>query len=196
MRLLSLMLTLLVVMDPVGNIPLFAAMLKDYDQRRQHRIVVREHLIALVILLLAMRFGPVVLRLLSVEEPAVRIGGGVVLFLIALRMVFPNGQSLAGDPEQAGEPLVVPLAVPLLAGPSALATAMLFGASGATPLGLTAVALIGAWTGSLLILSAAVSLSRWLRGRVLVAIERLMGMVLVVVAVQMLIDGVRLACRS
>ncbi len=117
---------LLLVTDPFGNVSLFVNALKRVPIERRWKVVVRECMIAFGILLLFMFFGRHFLNALQLSEVALRIGGGVILFLIAMRMVFPQPNAGNSDHEMGGEPFIVPLAIPALAGPSALATVLLF----------------------------------------------------------------------
>lgn len=190
MWIVSAALTLLLVMDPVGNVPLFAALLKNVDRARWSWVILRENLIALVALLFFLLAGPMLMRYLGIEEPALNIAGGLVLVIIALRMIFPERGGLTSDEAGGGEPLVVPMAIPLIAGPSAMATVMLM-ATRAPQRRLECVgALVSAWVVGCAILLAAGRLQRLLGRRGLVAVERLMGMILIVVAVQMSMTGV------
>ena len=183
------------VMDPIGNIPLFLAALRPVDDRRRLRVVARELLIAYGLLVGFLYAGRPLLAALGISEPALTMAGGIVLFLIALKMVFPAAHGALGETVE-GEPFVVPLAVPYVAGPSALATVLLM--TSRDPERhvewLTAVSL--AWGASAVILLAGSRLSSLLGTRGIVAIERLMGMVLVASAVQMFLDGVIQATRS
>lgn len=183
-------LTLFIVMDPLGNVPLFGGLLRRVPEARQRRIILREHLIALAVLSLALYLGPGLMLLLGIESHALQIGGGVVMFVIALRMIFPGQSGVFGDEVTAGEPLVVPLAVPLIAGPSSLAVVMLLATSDPLRLGRWLLALVTAWLASLAVLSLAPLLRRLLGERGLAAGERLMGLVLCLVAAQMLTSGV------
>lgn len=183
--------TLFLVFAPLGTLPAVLALLQPVAPRRRRWVIVREHLVALAILILALLGGPALMQLLGVEQPAMQIGGGLVIFLIALRMMFPHPEGVFGDNPLEGEPLIVPLAVPLLAGPSSLATVMLFGTTEPDHLQKWLLAIVLAWLASMLIVLAAEQLSRVLGQRGLLAAERLMGMVLVVVAVQMFGTGLR-----
>ena len=179
---------LFLVMDPLGNVPLFVTALERVAPERRTRVLVRELVIALVALLAFLFFGRAVVGLLGIREESISIAGGIVLFLISLRMLFPAPGGAAEGP--AGEPFVVPLAIPLVAGPSALATLLLLaGQEGARP-ALLAGALVAAWVASAAILLASPLLHRALGERGLVAFERLMGLLLVALAVQMFLDGV------
>ena len=122
MSLVSAFVLLLLVMDPFGNVPMFLAALTPVPPERRRLVIVRELLIALALLVLFLFVGPVILRTLGVSEPALSIAGGIILFIIALRMIFPQHSVMAEDLD--GEPFIVPLAIPFVAGPSALASVM------------------------------------------------------------------------
>jgi multiple antibiotic resistance protein len=190
MTILSAAILLFLVMDPMGNVPLFVTFLGGRDMRRARRIVVRELLIALAILVLFLFGGQVFLRVLHVSEPALSIAGGVILFLIAIKMIFGSARDIFRDSPD-GEPFVVPLAVPLIAGPSAAATVLLLMAQDPTRWLHWVIALCCAWCATGTILLFAPSLSRLLGARGLSAVERLMGMLLTTVAVQMFLSGLR-----
>jgi multiple antibiotic resistance protein len=192
MKLISAIFTLFLVMDPIGNTPLFMVYLKDVKDGRRTWIVARESIFALLILLFFLFFGPTLMGLLGVGREALYISGGVLLFLISVGMIFPGSSHLGtlnGD-EPGGEPFIVPLAVPLVAGPSTMATIMIFASQPAVSLWVWVVALVVAWALATVILMSAPSFSRLLGPRGLRACERLMGMVLTVLAVQMFINGV------
>jgi MarC family membrane protein len=188
MSIVSSALLLLLVMDPLGNIPAFLSALKDVDPRRQHRIVVRELLIALVIMIVFLFAGQVVLGLFHISESALTIAGGVILFLIALRMVFPSADRPGED--VTGEPFIVPLAIPFVAGPSLLATELLLMSRQPERWRDWLLALAGAWLATAIILMLASRLRAFLSQKGLVAMERLMGMILVAIAVQMFLSGI------
>lgn len=183
---------LLFVMDPFGNIPLVLSLLKDIPVERRRRVILRELLIALGVLLLFLVAGQPILDLLGLQQESVTIAGGIVLGIIALRLIFPRRDGVMGaQPE--GEPLIVPLAIPLIAGPSAMATVILISqsGSGAFPRGVQAILL--AWGITAALLLAAPALYRLLRDRGLQAVERLTGMLLVMIAVQMVLSGLESA---
>lgn len=191
MDVLTTSLTLLLVMDPFGNLPVFMSVLNRVPEERRRGILIREQLIALAVLLLFLFGGQPVIHLVGLHTSTVGIAGGIILFLIALRMLQPPpGGETTDDFE--GEPLVVPLAIPLVAGPSALATLILFNGRYPDHLGSLFLSVMIAWSVSALILFSSPLLVRLLKARGLVALERLMGMVLVAVAVQMLLDGLAL----
>jgi len=188
--LFSSVVTLLLVMDPLGNIPVFLSVLKTVPVERRRAVLVREIAIAYVVLLGFFLAGDYLLQILGLGQEAVSIAGGIVLFLIALRMIFPAESGRTGEPLE-GEPFVVPLAIPLIAGPSTLATLLLLQRSASSTRGELLLALTIAWSISGMLLMSSTFLHRVLRERGLVAMERLMGMLLVMVSVQMLINGVR-----
>lgn len=185
----SAALLLFLVMDPLGNIPLFMTTLKKVEKKRQRLVVVRELLIALVVLVGFLFLGQYLLRLLQLSETALTTAGGIILMIIALKMIFPRRDaSLEEDVE--GEPFIVPLAIPYVAGPSAMATALLLMSRepGRWPEWLLAVLI--AWFASAVIIYFSGYFARFLGEKGLVAVERLMGMLLITVAVQMLLNGI------
>lgn len=190
MDMFSAVVTLFLIMDPLGNIPVFLSILKQVAPERRRTVLVRELFLAYAVLIVLLLLGNHLLRLLKLDHETIGIAGGVILFLIALRMIFPPAKH-SGDDQLEGEPFLVPLAVPLIAGPSTLAALLLLQRTtpGAT-LSLLA-ALTIAWALSGVILLSSTFFYRWLGERGLIALERLMGMLLVMVAVQMLMDGLK-----
>ncbi|QFU74238.1 YhgN family NAAT transporter [Halioglobus maricola] len=189
MDIISAFVTLLFVMDPLGNVPIFLSVLKNVDPARRQKVLARELLIALVVLLLFLWGGSALLDLLGLRQESVSIAGAIILFLIAIRMIFPSPYGLMGDTPD-GEPFIVPLAIPMVAGPSALAIAMLLVTSDPGRMLDWTVALVGAWAAAAVMLMSAPLLLKVLGNRGLIAVERLMGMVLVMIAVQMFFEGV------
>ena len=188
MRMFSVVITLFLIMDPLGNIPLFLGVLKDVKPERRRKVLIREVLFAYVFLLAFLFLGSYLLRLLGLQQETISIAGGIILFLIALRMIFPPEKGVLADAPE-GEPFIVPLAIPLVAGPSTLAALLLLQSGPNSTLELL-VALTIAWGLSALILLSSTLLHRLLRQRGLIAMERLMGMLLVMIAVQMFMNGV------
>jgi multiple antibiotic resistance protein len=184
----SAVVTLFLVMDPLGNVPVFLSVLRNVEPARQRTVLIREVVIAYLVLIVFVVVGTSMMRVLGLDREAVSIAGGIVLFLIALRMIFPGEGSLAGDPLD-GEPFIVPLAIPLIVGPSSLATVLLLEQTSQSR-GLLLAAVTLAWAASAAILFSSTFLYRALSRRGLVALERLMGMLLVMVAVQMLLNGI------
>lgn len=181
---------LLFVMDPLGNIPLFLSILKGTKPERRRIIIIRELLIALVILMVFLFFGQRLLNFLHLDQESVTISGGIVLLIIGLRMIFPSREGVMGK-QVGGEPFIVPLAIPLIAGPSALATLILMVNRDPGQMGQWVLALLVAWGTTAVILLFAPFLYKVLRDRGLAALERLMGMLLIMIAVQMLLNGIK-----
>jgi multiple antibiotic resistance protein len=191
MTTLSAGILLFLIMDPLGNIPLFLSLLKHVPPKRRRYVMVRELLIALGVLLAFLFGGQYILHLLQLKQESISIAGGIVLFLIGIKMVFPpaDGSGIFGK-AGGGEPFIVPMAIPGVAGPSAMAALLLL--TNTQP-GRTAdwtIALLLAWLASALILLSATYLFRWLGESVLTALERLMGMLLIALSVQMFMAGV------
>ena len=182
-------LLLFFILDPLGNIPVFLSLLKELPPQRQRKVLVRELLIALGVLMLFLWGGQYALELMHLRQESVSIAGGIVLFLIGLRMIFPTAEGVMGD-VPGGEPFIVPLAIPMIAGPSGMAAVMLLGSQQPDRMGDWMLALTLAWGATAVILFCATWLKKWLGMRALTALERLMGMVIVAISVQMLLDGI------
>lgn len=189
MTILSAAVLLFFVMDPLGNVPLFLAALRHVDPARHRFIIMRELLIALALMIVFLFAGRYLLEILQVSPAALTAAGGVILLLIALRMIFPASERSLQESVRE-EPFVVPLAIPYTAGPSVLATELLLMSREPDrwPAWLAAVCL--AWVAAAVILFLASDLRKVLGDRGLTALERLMGMVLVIVAVEMLMNGI------
>jgi MarC family membrane protein len=190
MDIISAATLLFLVMDPLGNIPVFLSVLDDVAPERRTRVLIRELLLALVVLVAFLYAGQVMLGFLGLSEHSIRIAGGIILFLIALKMVFPVARSAHAVDEIQGEPLLVPLAIPMVAGPSAMAVVMLLATNDPGKMTEWLLALLAAWFITSVILISATSLKRYLGQRGLIAIERLMGMLLIAISVQMLLEGI------
>ena len=190
MTTLSAGIMLFLIMDPLGNIPIFLSLLKDVPPKRRRRVMVRELLIALGVLLGFLVGGQVLLSLLQLKPDSISIAGGIVLFLIGIRMVFPpaDGGGIFGK-SGGGEPFIVPMAIPGVAGPSAMAALLLLTNTQPGRTADWAIALVGAWLATAVILLCSTYLFRWLGESVLSALERVMGMLLIAMAVQMFLGG-------
>ncbi|MDH3523758.1 MAG: NAAT family transporter [Acidobacteriota bacterium] len=189
MTLVSAAALLFLVLDPFGNLPFFAAALEPVEPSRHRRVIVRELLIALAVLVAFLLAGRHILAALGISEPALGVAGGTVLLLIAIKMVFPVSRTQPSE-DLAGEPFVVPLAIPYVAGPSAMATVLLLSSREPERWREWLAALAIAWLAAGLIIAASSVFARVLGRRGMIAVERLMGMVLVAIAVQMLMDGI------
>lgn len=180
---------LFLIMDPLGNLPIFMSVLKGIEPERKTKVVFRELLIALFILLVFLHSGQAVLNFLQIEQETVSIAGGIILFIIALRMIFPKPGGVMNLP-QGEEPFIVPLAVPMIAGPSTMAALILLANQEPDQMTQWSLALFAAWAASALILLMSNKVHKWLGEKGLRAIERLMGMILIMIAIQMLLNGV------
>ena len=185
MTVTSAAILLFLVMDPLGNIPFFLSALKNVPAQRQTRIIVRELLIALLALVLFLFLGRYALDAMNLSASSLGVAGGVVLMLIALRMIFPTREHVH-DKDLSSEPLVVPLAIPAVAGPSSLALVLLMNAQDPARWPEWLLAVGAAWLATSVILLFGARLSRVMGRRGLMAMERLMGLILVTIAVQMI----------
>lgn len=184
-------LTLFLVMDPLGNIPLFMAAMKNVPPERHRAVIVRELLIALGVLVVMLLLGSKMLGILHISVEALTVGGGLILLFIAVRMIFPTPERNLHEPTPEDEPFIVPLAVPYLAGPSAIATQIIFVNQFPDRMLDLALAVVIAWGGSAVILASSGWLAKVLGEKALTAVERLMGMILAMISVEMLLSGIR-----
>jgi MarC family membrane protein len=180
---------LILVMDPFGNMPLVISVLKNVEPGARTRVVLRECAIAYAVLLAFMFGGHQFMQLLRLSDNALAIAGGLILFLIALRMAFPHSEAVHSESGEEGT-FIVPLAIPAIAGPSALATVLLLVSREPQRIFEWVAALSLATLVSVLVMTSALRISRWIGKRGITAMERLMGLVLTAIAVEMLLDGV------
>jgi len=185
MKITSLFITLFLIMDPFGNLPVIISLLKTYDKKKQISLVLRELLIALIVIFLFIYFGKNIMKLLGLKEASISIAGGIILFLIAIKMIFPTNEPMFGSDN---EPFIVPIAIPMIAGPSLLATLMLFASN--YDLKLVTISAFLAWFVSSLIILFFIGISKFIPYKLFSAMEKLMGMILIAMAVQMLLDGI------
>lgn len=188
--LISAFVLLFLVLDPLGNLPVVASLLKQVDSTRRARVVARECLIAYLILLAFMFGGRQFLDVMHLSEISLSIAGGVILFMIAINMVFKSTESVFGE-SLDHEPFIVPLAIPLIAGPSALATVMLMVSREPAKLGVWVAAMTAAMVVSAVLLVLGERIEKLLGKRAMEAIERLMGLILTAIAVEMLLGGIK-----
>ena len=189
-ELISAFVLLFLVLDPLGNLPVVASLLKQVDSARRARVVARECLIAYLILLAFMFGGRQFLDVMHLSEISLSIAGGVILFMIAINMVFKSTESVFGESLEH-EPFIVPLAIPLIAGPSALATVMLMVSREPAKLGVWVAAMTAAMVVSAVLLVLGEKIERLLGKRAMEAVERLMGLILTAIAVEMLLGGIK-----
>lgn len=191
----SAVVILLLVMDPIGNIPLFVSLLSNVEPARRVRLIARECAIAFAVLLVFVFFGRPILGVLGLSDSSLTIAGGVILFLIALRMIFRSAEGVFGDIPQ-GEPFIVPLAIPSIAGPAAIATVMLLVSRAPQRLLEWAAAVTVSMLITLVLLVSAERISKLAGERGLLAFERLMGLILTAIAVEMLLRGIEAFVRQ
>ena len=184
-------LMLWLIMDSVGNIPVFAAILNHIPAEKRKRIILRELLIALLVLFIFLFFGSRILNSMQLSHAALSISGAIILFLIAIKMIFPSSAA-SKDQSFLSDPFIVPLAIPLTAGPASMTMVMLLHTQYPHQIWASCAVILIAWFFTALCLYFGESLSRVLGARGLIAIERLMGMLLTTLAVQMLLNGVSL----
>lgn len=192
----SAVVILLLVMDPLGNIPLFVSLLQKVPAARRRRVILRECAIAFALLLFFVFFGRRILDLLGLSDSSLNIAGGVILFLIALRLVFKHPEGVFGVEPQDAEPFIVPLAIPSIAGPSAIATVILMVSRAPDRITDWIIALAVASAVTLALLLTADRIARLLGSRGLAAVDRLMGLILTAIAVQMLLHGIETFVHS
>lgn len=193
--LVSAIVILLLVMDPLGNVPIFVSLLRNVARARRTRVILRECVIAFAVLLLFVFFGPAILNLLGLSDSSLTIAGGMILFLIALRMIFRHPEGVFGDTGQ-GEPFIVPLAIPSIAGPAAIATVVLLVSREPQRWVEWSAAVTVATLVTLILLLFAERIARLAGEQVLLAFERLMGLILTAIAVEMLLRGIQTFVRQ
>ncbi|QNM97263.1 MarC family protein [Chitinimonas koreensis] len=186
---------LILVTDPLGNIPLFIGLLRQVDPARRRRIIIREVFLAFAILLFFLFFGSKVLEVMHLTETSLGIAGGVILFLIALKMIFPHPEGAFAH-QVKGEPFLVPLAIPFIAGPSAIATVLLLVSREPHRMWEWIGALTVAMLVSAVVLGFAEKIANFLGEQVTMAFERLMGLILTAIAIEMLLAGIETFVRQ
>lgn len=184
--------TLFFVLNATGQIPLFLALLARFSHKKQLRIITREMIIALVILLLFTFFGDWILKVLGISRPIIAVAGGVLLFIISLTMIFPKDQSTE---QLTIEPMVIPLAIPVITGPGAITTVMTYAQTTGEP-STVALAAICAWVPSLIILLMGSYVKRLLGEMGMIAVERIGGMLIALIGTNMIITGVLTLIRD
>lgn len=190
-EMISATILLLLIMDPLGNLPIFMSVLKHLEPKRRRVVLIREMLIALIIMLLFLFTGERILAFLNLRTETVSISGGVILFLIAIKMIFPSAESSSTGLSAGEEPFLVPLAIPLVAGPSLLATLMLLSHQYPQQMTHLVGALLIAWGVTVGILLLSGLFLRLLGDKGVNALERLMGLILIMLATHMFLDGIR-----
>ena len=188
---LSALILLLLVLDPLGSLPIFISVLRRIPPERRNAVALREATIAFAVLVAFMLGGQGFLQVMHLSERSLEVAGGVILLLIAIRVVFGGTSDLYADDGQGGEPFIFPLAVPLMAGPSAMATVLLLASRQPERLWHWVGALTVAMAVCTATLLTADRLRKLLGGAVVSAVEKLMGLVLTAIAVEMLLAGTK-----
>ncbi len=190
MTLYTAAITLILVMDPFGNIPLFISILQQVPKEKRTKVLIRELIIALIVLIFFLYFGQYILSGMNLSQPALSIAGGVILFLIAIRMIFPLNIWLE-ESDFNTDPIIVPMAVPLVAGPSAMTMVILLSKQHPDQMNTWLVALLIAWAVTAAILMFSEFLDIILGSSIIKATTRLMGMLLTTMAIEMLLSGIK-----
>ncbi|MGL9769399.1 MAG: YhgN family NAAT transporter [Sodalis sp. (in: enterobacteria)] len=193
---ISATILLFLIMDPLGNLPIFMSVLKHLEPKRRRIIIIREMLIALMLMLIFLFAGEHILSFLNLHTETVSISGGIILFLIAIKMIFPSQDSNSSGLPAGEEPFLVPLAIPLVAGPSILAALMLLSHQYPQQINQLLLALLIAWGLSVVILMLSNIFLRLLGNKGVSALERLMGLLLVMISTQMFLDGIHTYLRT
>lgn len=188
---LSALILLLLVLDPFGSLPIFIPIMRSVPKERRLRVAAREVGLAFAVLLAFMFLGDSFLRLMHLSERSLEVAGGVILIIIAIRMIFSHGGESAYGVEVGREPFIFPLAVPLLAGPSAMATVLLLASRQPDRIYEWVGALATAMLISFLCLILADRIRKLLGDSVVSALEKLMGLVLTAIAVEMILAGLK-----
>jgi len=188
---LSALILLLLVLDPLGSLPIFISVMRAVPKERRALVAVREIGLAFIVLLTFMFLGDAFLRLMHLSERSLEVAGGVILLIIAIRMIFGGSSESAYGLEPGREPFVFPLAVPLLAGPSAMASVLLLASREPARMAVWMGALTAAMAVSAVVMLTADRLRRLLGDSMVAAIEKLMGLVLTAVAVEMILAGLK-----
>lgn len=186
----SAFILLLLVLDPLGSLPIFIPVMRGVAPERRNRVAVREVTIAFCVLLGFMFLGKGFLAVMHLSERSLEVAGGVILLMVAIRMIFSHEGGVYGTPE-GKEPLIFPLAVPLLAGPSAMATVLLLASRQPERVLEWVAALTGAMAVSGAVLMLSDRIRRWVGDSVVSATEKLMGLVLTAIAVEMILAGLK-----
>ena len=188
---LSALVLLLLVLDPFGSLPIFISIMRNVAPERRTRVALRESALAFAVLLAFMGAGQAFLSLMRLSERSLEVAGGVILLIIAMRMIFASGAEVYAGDGKSREPLIFPLAVPLLAGPSAMATVLLLASRQPERLFDWIAALTVAMAVSALVLLGADRIRKWIGSSMVSAIEKLMGLVLTAIAVEMILAGLK-----
>ncbi|CAL4322889.1 YhgN family NAAT transporter [Buchnera aphidicola] len=187
---------LILIMDPLGNLPLFMTILKNIDSKRRRLILIREMFVAFLIMTIFLFSGENILHFLNLKTETVSIAGGIILFLIAIKMIFPNEKKNKEKISSQEEPFLVPLAIPLVSGPSVLATLMLLSHQNPNTINLLFLSLFIAWTITLIILLMSDIFLNFFGEKIIHVLEKLMGLILIMMSTQMFLDGIKIWLKN
>ncbi|XBC38061.1 MAG: YhgN family NAAT transporter [Buchnera aphidicola (Floraphis choui)] len=190
-EMISSTILLILIMDPLGNLPIFMSILKNLKPKRRRIVLLREMIVALLIMLLFLFAGEKILTFLNLKTETVSISGGIILFLIAIKMIFPSHQYENNSLYINEEPFLVPLAIPLVAGPSLLATLILLSHEYLNKIMYLTISLLIAWGCTVIILLLSNVFLRLFGSKGVDALERLMGLILIMLSTQMFLDGIK-----
>jgi MarC family membrane protein len=193
---ISSLILLFFITDPLGNIPFFISELKKVTPERRRQVIYRECAIATLILLFFMFTGKSFLAMMKLSDHSLQIAGGVILFLIAIQMIFPSHKALMGADHHPEEPFIVPLAIPLIAGPSAMATVLLLSSQHPEQRFELIIAILLSMLITMSVFLSSSRLQKYLGIKVITAMERLMGLILTTLAIEMLLQGIRAFIRT
>ncbi|CAL4322748.1 YhgN family NAAT transporter [Buchnera aphidicola] len=191
---LSTTILLILIMDPLGNLPIVMSILKHLSPKRRIIVLIREMVIALIIMIFFLLAGEKTLSILALKAETVSVAGGIILFLIAIKMIFPENNK-SNKKDDMTEPFLVPLAIPLVAGPSLLATLMLLSHQYSHQILSLSISLFIAWSTTVIILLLSGVFLKCIGPRGVSALERLMGLILIMLSTQMFLDGVTTWCK-
>ncbi|WP_343128087.1 YhgN family NAAT transporter [Buchnera aphidicola (Takecallis taiwana)] len=191
---ISTTILLILIMDPLGNLPIVMSILKNLTPKRRIFVLLREMVIALGIMIFFLLAGEKTLAILDLKAETVSISGGIILFLIAIKMIFPDEQQTKKKNDLT-EPFLVPLAIPLVAGPSLLATLMLLSHQYSNQILTLSISLLIAWSTTVIILVLSDVFLKFLGEKGVNALERLMGLILIMLSTQMFLDGITTWCK-
>jgi len=195
MSIFSITLALFLVMDPLGNAPIFISMLRHFEISRQQKIIFREHIFALIFILLFFVSGEAFLHFLNISESATCIAAGIILFIFALPMVFPDLAHNKSAEALYREPFLTPLALPLIAGPSTLTAVVLYSKQVESNFEML-LSIFIAWLLSLIILVCSPYINKLSSPKLFIALERLMGLILMMLSIERLLTGIKLFIKS
>lgn len=187
MSIIQLALIFFIVTNPIGNSPTIIALIKDYTVKQQQKILFREAMFSMLLAIFFLFLGEIFLQCLSIQNYALTTSGGMLLFIVALKMIFAS-QEEAKEEGPKQEPYIVPIATPLLSGAGLLTMIMLYSKQEANDIKIF-LAILLAWIGVTIVLVTAPYLQIILGKRGLLALEQLMGMLLAMIAMEMIVQG-------